>query len=53
MLAEMRGIDVFAGYTDEQITRVMGLMGSDYTWPVSAAEQQGKTRSAHTRAWTW
>jgi sirohydrochlorin ferrochelatase len=43
MLAEMRGIDVFAGYTDEQITHVMGLMGSDYTWPVSAAEQKGKT----------
>jgi hypothetical protein len=43
MLAEMRDIAVFAGYTDEQITHVMALMGSDYTWPVSAAEQQGKT----------
>lgn len=43
MLAEMRDIDVFSGYTDAQITRVMSLMGADYTWPVSAPEQRGKT----------
>jgi len=43
MLAEMREIDDFSGYTDEQITHVMALMGYDYTWPVSSTDTKGKT----------
>ena len=42
MLADLKTQAVFQGYTDEQIMRVMSLMGSDYTWPVSAPEVRGK-----------
>jgi hypothetical protein len=42
MIAELQTRDVFAGYTDEQLVRVMGLMGPNYTWPVSSADQRGK-----------
>jgi sirohydrochlorin cobaltochelatase len=42
MLAELRTRPVFAGYTDEQLVKVMGLMGSNYTWPVTADTVVGK-----------
>jgi sirohydrochlorin ferrochelatase len=35
MLAELQEKPVFSGYTDEQLVKVMSLMGPNYTWPVS------------------
>ena len=37
MLAELRDINVFKGFTDEQILRAMQHMGSNYTWYASEA----------------
>lgn len=43
MLAELREKPVFSGYTDEQLVKVMGLMGPNYTWPVSEPGMSGKS----------
>jgi sirohydrochlorin cobaltochelatase len=37
MLAELRTINVFKGFSDEQIMRAMQHMGSNYTWYASDA----------------
>ncbi len=42
MLAELREKPVFSGYTDEQLVKVMGLMGPNYTWPVSNPDMSAK-----------
>jgi sirohydrochlorin cobaltochelatase len=42
MLAELSTRPVFSGYTDEQLVKVMGLMGSNYTWPVTDDTVGGK-----------
>jgi sirohydrochlorin ferrochelatase len=42
MVSELRGRPVFSGYSDEQIVKVMGMMGPNYTWPVSDDGIQGE-----------
>ena len=41
-LAELREVNAFGGANDEQIKRLMGLMGSNYSWYASDPELRGK-----------
>lgn len=42
MIAELMQRPVFSGYTEEQLVKVMGMMGSNYAWPVNSSPAQDK-----------
>ncbi|MEC9375286.1 MAG: hypothetical protein VYA80_02815 [Pseudomonadota bacterium] len=41
-LSELRNTSVFIGANDEQIKRIMNMMGPNYSWPASDSKKQAK-----------